>query len=394
MKDKKITYIIGNNKIQTSVMSPYSDLVCDFLHDLSSALLRDRDASLFPDVVSLGFFCRRANIVKKKNSFFDGRIRLGRGVAFHITPSNVPVNFAFSYIFGLLSGNANIVRIPNKEFPQISIICKALNSILGNEKYDTIRETTMFVKYDRNSEITSYFSSKASVRIIWGGDKTVMDIRKIPILPRGVDVSFVDRYSFSLMNADKIIAVEQDELKQLADKFYNDTYLMDQNACSSPSLIVWQGRNKEAAKSKFWQAVRLSAEKYNLQPVSAVDKYTKLCVEAIRLDNVCSFQHYGNLVYVVDLKEISSSMDCLRGSCGYFYQYDCDDLSEIKNIVNDKYQTLTYYGFEKNYLVKFVTDNKLAGIDRIVPVGQALDIDVIWDGYDLISSLSRIIDIR
>ena len=53
---------------------------------------------------------------------------------------------------------------------------------------------------------------------------------------------------------------------------------------------------------------------------------------------------------------------------------------------------MTYFGLEKLSLKNFVIDNKLNGIDRIVPIGQALDISLTWDGIDIIESLSRIID--
>ena len=34
---------------------------------------------------------------------------------------------------------------------------------------------------------------------------------------------------------------------------------------------------------------------------------------------------------------------------------------------------------------------RLRGIDRIVPVGKAMDIGVFWDGHDLVRELSRIV---
>ena len=34
------------------------------------------------------------------------------------------------------------------------------------------------------------------------------------------------------------------------------------------------------------------------------------------------------------------------------------------------------------------------GIDRIVPIGQALDINFYWDGYDINRILTRVIDIK
>ena len=48
----------------------------------------------------------------------------------------------------------------------------------------------------------------------------------------------------------------------------------------------------------------------------------------------------------------------------------------------------------KDLLLSFIVNNSLIGIDRIVPIGQALNIGVIWDGYDLIRKLSRIIEVR
>jgi hypothetical protein len=45
-------------------------------------------------------------------------------------------------------------------------------------------------------------------------------------------------------------------------------------------------------------------------------------------------------------------------------------------------------------LKDFILKNKLQGIDRVVPVGQALDISFFWDGYDLNRILTRVVDIK
>ena len=50
---------------------------------------------------------------------------------------------------------------------------------------------------------------------------------------------------------------------------------------------------------------------------------------------------------------------------------------------------------EKNSdLLEFIKGNNLEGIDRIVPIGRAMDIGMIWDGYNLKDNLTRIIDIK
>jgi hypothetical protein len=170
---------------------------------------------------------------------------------------------------------------------------------------------------------------------------------------------------------------------------------MDQNACSSPHLIVWQGEEKELAKERFWMAVsRVVKEKYQLEALNAVDKYTLLCHNAIDIDDITSFKEHGNHLYRITIDSLPDNMDELRGKCGYFYEYDSDDISDIAHVINTRYQTMTYFGVDKTYLLDFVVKNRLAGIDRIVPVGNALDINVIWDGYDIVKSLSRIIDVK
>lgn len=395
MKYDNITWLVGDKVPEYRVFEPYSDIVHSFLSDLSQTLLKDKSATRYPDIVSFAYFCRKANILRKKQTFADTKIRLGRGIIFHISPSNVPINFAFSYIFGLLAGNGNIVRVPSKAFPQTDIVCSAIKLLFNDEKYDDIRASTAFVKYGHEDKITAYFSSIAQGRIIWGGDGAITYIRKFALPSRTVDIAFSDRYSFAVIDSDAVMDADTKEIERLANAFYNDTYLMDQNACSSPQLVVWRGDTCKEAQKKFWNAVAETAsKKYVLQPVSAVDKYTKLCSEAIENNYVSAVSRYGNILYVADLIELPDIADNFRGTCGYFYQHHCDDLAEIAHIVNEKYQTLVYYGLSLPELSEFVTKNQLKGIDRIVPIGQALDIDVIWDGYDLIGTLSRIIDVR
>ena len=36
-------------------------------------------------------------------------------------------------------------------------------------------------------------------------------------------------------------------------------------------------------------------------------------------------------------------------------------------------------------------ESGIKGIDRIVPVGQTMDFDLIWDGYDLSRDLTRVV---
>ena len=199
---------------------------------------------MYPDIKTLSFFCREKNIERLKNNFlkYNLNLRSGLGLLFHITPSNIPVNFAYSLIFGLLTGNSNIIKVPSNNFMQIKLICTVINKILKNN-FKNIRDMINVVKYKDNDEFTKLISLKCDARIIWGGDKTIQKIRNFEINPRAFDLSFADRYSLSIINSKKFSQLKPSEVKSLLNKFYNDTYIVDQNACSSPHLVIWYGKN-------------------------------------------------------------------------------------------------------------------------------------------------------
>lgn len=380
-----VKYMAGG-AVTVCPVQPYNDTAVDFLDCLSKSLMKYREYS---DIVSFGFYIRKANILKLKESFEDKRYRIGRGLIFHIAPSNVPINFAYSFLFGLLSGNSNIIKISSKEYEQVNIVCSEINKLFQEEKFKHVKETNAFIRYFNIDEITSYISSISDGRVIWGGDKSINHIRTFPIKIRGVEVVFADRYSICILSSDAVLNLSSSDLQKLSDKFYNDTYLFDQNACSSPQSIFWYGKNIEEAKNIFWNSVKHSAEKYDLAPIKVIDKYTDMLTNIIKYD-IKKAVMYGNEVYCLSPEKLQED---LNGRFGLFYEYSIEELTEIADTIRDKCQTITYFGIDKNEIISSLTAKNISGVDRIVPVGMALDMNVIWDGYDIIKELSRVIDI-
>ena len=110
-----LVFLAGSKIKSFRPLVPFDSISCEFLQDISSELIKSPESRKYPDIMGFAFWCRKANINKLKKLFEDGLIRLGLGLVLHITPSNVPVNFAFSFAFGLLAGNANIVRAPSNK---------------------------------------------------------------------------------------------------------------------------------------------------------------------------------------------------------------------------------------------------------------------------------------
>ena len=124
----------------------------------------------------------------------------------------------------------------------------------------------------------------------------------------------------------------------------------------------------------------------------SVDKLTEFYREAIALD--CHrIPTSDNLIVRNQLESLPSDVENFRCAGGFFQEYDIDSLDEISPVVNEKYQTLAYFGFEKSELEKFVCVNRLKGLDRLVPMGQTTAFSLTWDGYNLIDTLSRVVTV-
>ena len=84
--------------------------------------------------------------------------------------------------------------------------------------------------------------------------------------------------------------------------------------------------------------------------------------------------------------------DC-RGKYGMFYEMDIKSLEQICPLINEKVQTCLYFGVNPEQIGQLIQEYSLCGMDRIVPFGQSLDIGLYWDGYDIIRSLSRCVEV-
>lgn len=388
-----VEYLIGSEDIMDTPLNAFSDEAVSFITDLSSRIMKSAQMRAYPDITSLGFWCRKGNILKLKKECPEADMRLGRGICFHVTPSNIPISFAFSYIFGVLSGCSNIVRLPSRRFVQTDAALNILRETL--EGHQDIKSRSAFIRYPVDNLITEHFSMIADARMIWGGDKTIDNIRSLKTRPKCIDVTFADRYSICIIDAEAVLETDEEGMTRLAEDFYNDTYLMDQNACSSPMIVCWVN-DCEKGRNRFWKSVYTEAEKkYDLQPAVAVDKYTKSCKDSIdHFENIYSIKHNTNLLYRVEIRDMVPGIEEYRGRGGYFYEYSMNKLEDMIGAVSDKFQTITWFGVDPKAILDVVIKNRLRGVDRIVPIGKAMDIGVIWDGYDLVRVLSRIVNVE
>ena len=384
----------GLADLQYKALPPYAPESMAFLTEWSKRLMGRPDIRRYPDVASFAYWCRPANLAKLRRELGFDVPRLGRGIALHIAPANVPVNFAFSFAFGLLAGNANIVRVPESLPAQTTVLCEVANDLLTKTEHTRIASMTTLLSYPRDDAITAHLSTVADVRLLWGGDQTIQNLRRLPVSPRCVDIAFADRYSLCMLSAPAVLAADNKSIKTLTVGFYNDVFLLDQNACSSPHLVLWQGSRHEveAAQQRFWGSVQILLDSTKPPPgIHALDKYTHLCRTAMMINGAREVRTQNNRITRVSLDELPTDIAEHRGRFGFFFETIDNDLAQLKRIVDPRYQTLTYFGVDPDYLTQIIVSSGFRGIDRVVHVGKALDMNVIWDGFDLIRTMSRIV---
>ncbi|MGV1941478.1 acyl-CoA reductase [Agrobacterium sp. 22-211-1] len=373
--------------------APFADeSIQEFLNTLSRAILTDKEVRGHPDLATFGYFCRKANLVRAIADVHSISSRFGWGTVVHVAPGNIPLNFAFSFVMGLLAGNSNIVRLPSRHFPQ-TILCIALiDRLLANPEFEQIARRTRFVQTERDSAALNGLINEAAGLVVWGGDATVQKFRALPKSPGCVEVYFPDRVSSLLVDATGYLSLSDEDARLSARRFFNDTFVVDQNACSSPTTVFWLGDkgNIDQAKTRFWSFLEaiLGAE-YVLDPMARINRNLDI------LRDVTMVGHALNLntehdVWRLDDPEVLG----LPLRFGTFLELPITDVKQVLTYLRPNEQTLTTLGIAPEDVFRGMTvDGQIPNIDRIVPVGSALDISFNWDGKEILAILSRRVQI-
>ena len=336
---------------------------------------------------------RNSNIKKQQHLINqDNYIRKGIGILLHVPPSNTPIAAAYSFAFGLLSGNSNIIRVSDPNLENIKIFLKIINKLFKDKKFKKIRENNVFISYDKASNISENLSNFIDGRIIWGNEKTIKNFKKMNTKNSCKDVFFDDKYSISIIDLKKYSSLTEIKKNSLINNFYNDTFIMDQNACSSPHLVFWV--NAESKINDFWKRLdQFVDKKYEIIKDLQNIKYHRLNKILFNSERLVE-SHNLEKISIFEIKKLDSNIVNLRGYAGIFFEKKIKNLDNLKKIINERFQTITYFGIEINKLKRLVMDKKLLGLCRIVPIGQAIDMDLVGDGKNIINELTRIIEVK
>lgn len=380
---------------------PFHPLRIAFSDALSRSIFADPRSRSFPDVLAAAFWLRRAAVMRLADRFAAAEtatcFRAPRGLVFHVPPANVGTLFIYPLLASVLVGNVNVVRVSrDRPAAQVALLCEMLRLVLDEDRFAELRDELAVLAYGHESEPTAAISLAADVRLLWGGDQTIERLRAVPIGPGAHELTFGDRFSFAVLRPEAVCDADEPSRAALARQLFNDAYWFDQLACASPRVLIWVGEaaaSDEARELLFGQLAKVITEReYRLLPATAIAKLT-FAYGALIDRRVERFDRLGNELLVLRLRDLDH-FDRAHPGAGLFFEARVDSLAELVSFVERRDQTLTAHGFEPAELAEFARMLRGRGIDRIVPFGEALAFDSLWDGYDLLAELTRTITIH
>ena len=375
---------------------PFSADIVEFAVAYGRALNGSEVAKRHPEVHALAFWLREAPLRELRVAFEATRppevVAAPRGTVFHVPPGNVDTVFVYSWLLAALAGNRNVVRLPSSAGDVVEGLVDVAADVLDEPRFDAVRNRTRLIRYGHEREITEACSAIADVRVIWGGDATVGALRSVPIPPHATELTFPDRFAYALLDVDAVLALDPAALDRLADRFVTDAYWFDQVACSSPRLVLWHGHSAEAADASesFFAAVARAADRARYRaPLSAVLGKLVHAADAAIVEDVTRVRQLGNDVFVLTLPTADHFRREGPGA-GLFYELCVPTLAAVADLAQRRDQTVTHFGFDLADLRGLAEQCNGRGIDRLVPVGQALALHRFWDGFDLLAGFTRL----
>jgi len=366
---------------------------------LSRIILQDTELRADAGSVALGYWLRKANIDRLTETFERKQeaepdvVFVPAGRVFHVAPGNVDTMFVYSWALSYLCGNRNIVRVSGEQ----SQILRRLLGLLSRQMQEDpeLAGGNRFLTYEHDQNITEALSRWATHRVLWGGDETVSLLRTLPLSPHASERTFGSKFSYAVISVRAYLEASIETVDKLAAGFFNDVFWFDQMACSSPHLVVWVGsaEHMDTALDRFHQALarEIGRRDYHGAPSNAIHRLNFV------FDLACETSLTADLKQKEFLGVLLSDVAALRKEIcggGLFSHLRVDHLVNVAELGEERDQTMTHFGFSRTELHELAQRAGARGLDRFVPIGEALSFEAIWDGYDLIGDFLRRVTVR
>lgn len=379
-------------------LAAFSKVQISFLTKLSLEIINGAESRRFPDLITFGYFIRPANI----EGYFSNRqnsvnfTATGVGTALHVAPSNIPINFAFSWLFGFIAGCKNLVRLPSAQSAQIRLFLEAFESVSSLPEFSEIKKTNYFFRSERESAILDGLVPLVDALLVWGGDSTVEYFRALVKSPNVRQIFFPSRQSSMIVNASGVLEVLESQTQMdFLRSLYNDTFLTDCNACSSPSKIFFVGDESDCTKASSLLFSKLN--EYLITGDQSIPIVPRMMDSLASMESSPDWGQahaHGLSIREFRFKDGQTSLKRpLR--FGAFFVKNLTAVEQVTSHLSKDEQTIIHWGFSEVEVSDLGHRLCLGGTNatRLVPLGSALEMGFFWEGRDNPASLVKYIEV-
>lgn len=327
---------------------------------------------------ALGFWLRKQNVQQ-----FAAQLKNARplGHVLHMAPRNIDLMFLYPVVLSLLAGNHVWARISLRGYHTLQPLLDLFQQPQFQQRLAPITRHLVLFHCEHQDTQLRTLCKQVALRLCWGRDENIEQIRQhTPIV--GIDLAFGHKHALCLIAAQ---SVHSGNVQQLAQRFARDAFSFKQQACSAPRTLIWLGQTDEVKRAQvlFWSALsRISHENALLECV--LNMQTLAVNQQVQTPFIWN-EHYSRLP--VSSLEHGQEQDH-RGNY-LFFELCIRELNALNHQLRPWHQTLTFWGMKRDFLLHWIQTENVFGIDRIEPIGCALEFSPIWDGMNLLHIMSR-----
>lgn len=349
--------------------------------------------------VHLAYWLRPGNLRRIARQFAaphlqrEGVVAVPRGLVFHVAPANVDTMFVYSWALSYLCGNQNVVRLTSNLSPIMDGLLDCLRSAM--RKRPQLADTNLFVTYPHQDAITEQISAHCQMRVVWGGDETIRRIRSVPLNPHAGERALASKTSLALVDAEHYVTSTDEEAEGLAARFFADVFPFRQRACSSPQMLVWRGDETafQAAVERFDALLAAECDRRSLgADLSEAVSRRNLAFE--RMADGIALAASQTSTFTTLVADSCRCVADFHGGGGLLTHHRVDRWRDVADAIDERVQTVSCFGIDWRDKRELAETLGRLGVDRVVPVGEALQFEPIWDGYDLIGDFLSFVTVR
>ncbi len=383
--------------LRALAVEPLAPVRLDFLDALATAIRKHPRLAREPAAAAVAFWLRRSNLQTLAREFAardEKDVRVAAGLALHITPANVDTMFLYSWAISFLAGNANLVRLTTRLSPLMLDLIACIDDVCS--AMPVAGRGNSFVAYEHDAALSAAFSEHCDQRVVWGGDETVRRLRAVPLNPHAGERSFASKRSLAVIDSAAYGALDDGGRTKLAERMAVDIAPFGQLACSSPQVVCWLGEAtaSETARAEFAQRLQTAlATRQGAPDLGFAVNRLNAGFAAAAAGQIDAMQHQPHSTALTALSLALAEQEEACGG-GLLMHVACASLAQLTDALGTAHQTMTHFGIPGEQLREAARLAGRRGMDRLVPIGQALDFTPSWDGFDLWDDFTRKVTVR